>query len=129
MTKPVIDAVVIGRNEGNNLLDCLASLQNQVRQLVYVDSGSNDGSVIAARNMGAKVVELDMTLPFTAARARNAGVAELQDDCELVQFVDGDCTLDPDWMTAATTFLIDHPDAAVVCGRRRERAAAIATST
>ena len=121
MTKPVIDAVVIGRNEGNLLLDCLASLQNQVRQLVYVDSGSSDGSVKAARNMGAKVVELDMTLPFTAARARNAGVDELGNDCQLVQFVDGDCTLDPSWITKASTFLKDHPDVAVVCGRRRER--------
>jgi len=121
MTAPVIDAVVIGRNEGAHLLACLASLQDQVRQLVYVDSGSSDGSVIAARDMGAKVVELDMSRPFTAARARNAGVAELGDDCTLVQFVDGDCTIDPDWIPSASSFLQDHPDVAVVCGRRRER--------
>jgi glycosyltransferase involved in cell wall biosynthesis len=121
MTTPVIDAVVIGRNEGDHLLECLASLQNQVRQLVYVDSGSSDGSVMAARDMGAKVVELDMSLPFTAARARNAGVSELGDDCALVQFVDGDCTIDPSWIAGAATFLLDHPDVAVVCGRRRER--------
>lgn len=121
ITAPVIDAVVIGRNEGDHLLACLASLQNQVRQLVYVDSGSSDGSVAAAQGMGAKVVELDMSLPFTAARARNAGIAVLGNDCALVQFSDGDCTVDPSWITNATTFLQDHPDVAVVCGRRRER--------
>ncbi|EKD60429.1 MAG: Glycosyl transferase, family 2, partial [uncultured bacterium] len=43
----VIDAVVIGRNEGARLLACLRSLQGQVRRLVYVDSGSGDGSVAA----------------------------------------------------------------------------------
>lgn len=121
MTKTIIDAVVIGRNEGDRLLACLRSLQDQARQIVYVDSGSSDGSVKAAQDLGAIVVELDMSLPFTAARARNAGMAVLASDCTLVMFVDGDCTVDPDWITTATTFLGDHPDIAVVCGRRRER--------
>jgi len=121
MTDHVIDAVVIGRNEGARLLACLASLQGQVRQLVYVDSGSSDGSVAAAREMGARVVELDMSLPFTAARARNAGLAVLANDCTLVQLVDGDCTVDPDWIPQASAFLQANPNVAVVCGRRRER--------
>ena len=43
--RAVVDAVVIGRNEGARLLACLASLQGQVRRVVYVDSGSTDGSV------------------------------------------------------------------------------------
>ena len=46
--------------------------------VVYVDSGSSDGSVGLARSMGAEVVELDLSLPFTAARARNAGFERLQ---------------------------------------------------
>ncbi len=121
MTKTLIDAVVIGRNEGERLLACLHSLQGQVRQVIYVDSGSSDGSVAAVQGLGATVVELDMSLPFTAARARNAGMAALKKDCTLVMFVDGDCTVDPGWVTTATTFLHDHPDMAVVCGRRRER--------
>ncbi|OUS33351.1 glycosyl transferase [Rhodobacterales bacterium 56_14_T64] len=121
MTNTIVDAVVIGRNEGDRLLACLASLHDQARQIIYVDSGSSDGSVAAARDLGARVIELDMSLPFTAARARNAGMAVLARDCALVMFVDGDCTVDPGWITAATTFLGDHPDIAVVCGRRRER--------
>lgn len=121
MTKTIVDAVVIGRNEGDRLLACLASLHDQVRQLIYVDSGSSDGSVAAARGLGARVIELDMSLPFTAARARNAGMADLASDCALVMFVDGDCTVAPGWITMASAFLGDHPDIAVVCGRRRER--------
>ncbi len=123
-----ISAVVIGRNEGARLRDCLTSLRPQIQTLIYVDSGSSDGSVALARDLGAEVVALDMTLPFTAARARNAGLARLaelngpaEDQESLVQFVDGDCAVDPGWIETARDFLVQHPEVAVVCGRRRER--------
>lgn len=117
-----IDAVVIGRNEGARLIACLASLRGQVRQVVYVDSGSADGSVAAARAAGARVVALDMARPFTAARARNAGLEVLAEDPpDFVQLLDGDCVLDPGWIAKARAWLDQHPDLAVVCGRRRER--------
>lgn len=117
-----VDAVVIGRNEGARLVACLASLSGRVRRLVYVDSGSTDGSVAAAQAAGAEVVVLDMTLPFTAARARNAGIAWLAvNPPEFVQFVDGDCEVQPGWLEAALVAFAAHPGAVVVCGRRRER--------
>ncbi|MCD9148354.1 glycosyltransferase family 2 protein [Pseudophaeobacter flagellatus] len=116
-----ISAVVIGRNEGARLLACLASLQPQVRRLIYVDSGSTDGSVAAARSLGVEVVTLDMTRPFTAARARNAGLAELNAQEGFVQLVDGDCEVDAAWIPQAAEFLRQNPRVAVVCGRRRER--------
>ncbi len=117
-----IAAVVIGRNEGERLTECLASLSGRVARIVYVDSGSTDGSIAAARAQGAEVVSLDLTRPFTAARARNAGLALLDaQQTPLVQLLDGDCALREGWLDAARDFLADHPDAAVVCGRRRER--------
>lgn len=119
-----IGAVVIGRNEGPRLIRCLTSLQGQVGRLVYVDSGSSDGSLDAARALGAEVVELNMDQPFTAARARNAGIARLgrADDVPgFIQFVDGDCEVQPGWIETADAFLQDHPGVAVACGRRRER--------
>ena len=113
--------MVIGRNEGTRLLACLASLRGRARRIVYVDSGSTDGSVEAARAAGAEVVALDMTRPFTAARARNAGLARLEGDgSDFVQLVDGDCTIAPGWLETAAGFLAAHPEAAVACGRRRE---------
>ncbi len=118
------DAVVIGRNEGARLAACLASLAGRVRRIVYVDSGSTDGSPAAARAAGAMVVALDLARPFTAARARNAGLAALTalpDPPRFVQFVDGDCTLREGWLAAARAFLLAAPRAAVACGRRRER--------
>jgi len=127
MTAPVlanVASVVIGRNEGDRLRRCLESLRGRVGQVVYVDSGSTDGSVELARSMGLVVVELDLRLPFTAARARNAGfrrALEVLPAHEHVQFVDGDCEVQPDWLERASAFLAAHPGVAAVCGRRRER--------
>lgn len=119
-----IAAIVIGRNEGDRLIDCLGSLRGQVDLVVYVDSGSSDGSVDAARDLGADVVSLDMAVPFTAARARNAGLARLAETGHapvFIQFVDGDCRLQDGWIETARAFLETNPNAAVACGRRRER--------
>lgn len=120
---PRIGAVVIGRNEGQRLMACLASIPDDVTPVVYVDSGSTDGSVAAARATGATVVPLDMTLPFTAARARNAGLEALDrlGGVDFVQFIDGDCSLQPGWIEAGIAAFREHPEAAAVCGRRRER--------
>lgn len=123
MVETSIAAVVIGRNEGDRLLRCLISLQSAVGRIIYVDSGSNDGSVAAARDAGAKVVELDISRPFTAARARSAGFAALEASGDLpdyVQFVDGDCGLQPDWIHAAHAALDRDPRLGIVTGWRSE---------
>lgn len=118
-----VDLVLIGRNEGARLVAGLASVAGAARRVVYVDSGSTDGSVAAARDAGAEVVELDMRIPFTAARARNAGyeaLAQKGPAPEFVQFVDGDCSLVPGWIDAARTALQDDPSLGLVTGWRRE---------
>jgi GT2 family glycosyltransferase len=116
-------AVVIGRNEGERLRRCLKSLP-ATASVVYVDSGSTDGSANWARNQAADVVDLDMRLPFTAARARNVGFRRLREiapDLVYIQFIDGDCELVAGWPEYALNFLDSHADVAAVCGRRRER--------
>jgi len=116
--------VLIGRNEGERLERCLDSIPRWASAVVYVDSGSTDGSVALARAKGASVVILDTTMPFTAARARNAGferLLSLNPEIEFVQFVDGDCELDRAWPERGVRELEARPEAAVICGRRRER--------
>lgn len=115
-----VDAVVIGRNEGARLEACLTSLIPQVARVVYVDSGSEDGSVALATALGVEVVVLDIAQPFTAARARNAGVAALGPGAGCVQFVDGDCVVARDWVATGLAALQEDADLALVCGRRRE---------
>lgn len=116
--------VVIGRNEGNRLRTCLKSLMRCVSAVVYVDSGSIDGSVAMARSLGAEVVALDESVPFTAARARNAGLErlmQLRQDVAFVQLLDGDTELVDGWMERAAATLDENQEVAAVCGRRRER--------
>jgi len=119
-----VAAIVIGRNEGDRLVRCLASLEGRAAPVIYVDSGSTDGSLEVARATGAEVVELDLSRPFTAARARNAGLARLEEldpSGVYVQFLDGDCELRDGWLEAALAEIGTNPWIAVVCGRRRER--------
>jgi Glycosyl transferase family 2 len=115
--------VAIGRNEGGRLRRCLRSLAAP-SVIIYVDSGSTDSSVEWARDFGANVVSLDVSIPFTAARSRNAGfrrLLQLHPDIHFVQFIDGDCEMHPDWPDVAINFMIDHAEVAAVFGRRRER--------
>ncbi|MEO8313430.1 MAG: glycosyltransferase [Pseudomonadota bacterium] len=116
--------VVIGRNEGERLKRCIASVQSGAMPVVYVDSGSTDGSGSWARSQSVDVVDLDLSRPFTAARARNAGFTRLltlRPDIEFVQFIDGDCEMVEGWLEVARRFLVQHPEVAAACGRRRER--------
>lgn len=133
MTEPLVASravlddlavVAIGRNEGDRLRRCLDSILTHCPHMAYVDSGSADESVEMARAKGAHVVVLDTRQPFTAARARNAGLEAVlrnPQKIEFVQFVDGDCEIEAGWLDAARAYLAAHPKVAVVFGRRRER--------
>jgi glycosyltransferase involved in cell wall biosynthesis len=119
-----LGVVVIGRNEGERLIRCLESLRDQAACVVYVDSGSTDGSVEKGHALANAVVQLDMRKPFTAARARNEGFARLLQihaGLDYVFFVDGDCEVVDGWLSAAVQFLTEHPEFAIVWGVRRER--------
>lgn len=119
-----IGVVIIGRNEGERLKRCLTSLVGKASPIVYVDSGSTDGSVQLATSMGVNVVELDMSKPFTAARSRNAGferLIALAPDVTYVQYVDGDCEIVETWLAHAAGFMDARPEVAALSGRIRER--------
>jgi glycosyltransferase involved in cell wall biosynthesis len=115
--------VVIGRNEGDRLKRCILSLPGDT-PVVYVDSGSTDGTPDWVKAQGISVVNLNMQFGFTAARARNLGLdrlLEIATDIKYVQFVDGDCELVSSWPRAAISFLGSHEQIGAVFGRRRER--------
>lgn len=117
--------IAIGRNEGERLRLALSAIQRLYPEhpAVYVDSGSTDGSVGFARSIGMTVVELDLSRPFTAARARNAGAERLVrefPETAFIQFLDGDCELLPGWLEAGLAALTTD-DVAIASGRRAER--------
>lgn len=118
-----LGVVVIGRNEGERLKACLASL-NGVASLVYVDSGSQDGSLEYAAAQGIDTIALTSDRPFTAARARNAGIRHLMarnSGIEFIQTIDGDCTMAPGWLEVAAAKLRASSKVSTIFGRLRER--------
>lgn len=116
-----ISVVVIGRNEGPRLAACLQSVRQvrdvAVRELIYVDSSSTDGSPELALSFGATVVVVHPERP-TAAFGRNAGWSRATS--ELILFLDGDTVLDADFPLAACNALTQDPSVAAVWGHRRE---------
>ena len=113
--------VAIGRNEGERLKSCLRAALAATQTVVYVDSGSSDGSAAFARGLGCVVLEL--TPPFSAARARNEGFAcvmKLNPKVPFVQFLDGDCELVKGWLDVGVATLAKQEHVAVVCGHVRE---------
>jgi GT2 family glycosyltransferase len=90
--------------------------------VVYVDSGSSDGSPELAEAVGAHVQPLSAG-PHTAARGRQAGfewLLELEPGLGYVQFLDGDSVLEPGWLEAAARHVEGAPGIAAVSGCCRE---------
>lgn len=113
-TAPSISVVVIGRNEQERLGACLRSVlaaqrEVNIRDVVYVDAGSEDESVAIASRFGfVRVLRLGSA---NAAEARNAGWRATKS--EQVLFLDGDMILLPGFIARARDVLRDQAVAAV----------------
>lgn len=118
---PSIDCVIIGVNAAATLARCLDSVlqshyPGERLQLYYVDGGSTDDSLtIAGQYPQVQVIALQPRYP-TPGLGRNAGWRRGR--APLVQFLDSDTILHPDWLVRASAAMQDGVGA--VCGRRQE---------
>jgi glycosyltransferase involved in cell wall biosynthesis len=116
-----LSVVIIGRNEGERLERCILSAQAiegwSPAEILYVDSGSTDGSLELSARLGATVLPLSPGA-FTAARARNLGWRHASGN--LILFLDGDTILNAGFPLAALTELRKDAVNAAVWGHRRE---------
>ncbi|MCG3121601.1 MAG: hypothetical protein ALAOOOJD_04785 [bacterium] len=120
-TFPQVSFVIIGRNEEKQLAACINSLLQinypaAQKEIIFVDNNSTDQSLEIARRFPIKVISLKQQ-PATPGLARNAGLQAATGD--YLHFVDGDMTVDPEWLNAALPAFADERVAAVV-GRLRE---------
>ena len=117
----LLSVVVIGRNEGDRLSRCLASVAAMTHsdfelEMIYVDSGSADGSPARAAEAGAQCISLQPERP-SAALGRNAGWRAAKG--EVILFLDGDTVLDPNFVASSLPHFAE-PRTAVIWGHRRE---------
>ncbi len=106
----LISVIVVTFNEAAVLPEVFAALHRMKRpvggelETILIDGGSRDGTPDTARRLGfSEVIELPgAPIPV----CRNAGLRAAAG--EWVAFVDGDCVLDPDWLTHAARLLQTH---------------------
>jgi len=116
-----IDVVIIGVNSEKTLSGCIESvLQNRYTQgavrIFYVDGGSTDGSVALAKGYDSvAVIEIHPEFPAPGL-GRNAGWRA--GSAPLVQFLDSDTLMDPEWLAKAAGALT--PEVGAVRGNRDE---------
>jgi glycosyltransferase involved in cell wall biosynthesis len=72
-----ISVVIITKNEGKNIADCIRSASQVSRDIIVVDSGSADNTVTAATSHGARTVCVVWT---GFGNSRNAGAAIAKHD-------------------------------------------------
>lgn len=63
-----ISACYIAKNEAENLAKSIKSLKNQVNEIVVVDTGSTDNTIVVARRLGARVYSFPWQDDFSKAR-------------------------------------------------------------
>ncbi|MCS7459583.1 glycosyltransferase [Paenibacillus doosanensis] len=86
MRRNRISLCMIVKDEEEQLLRCLASVQGAVDEIIVVDTGSSDRTAAIARRFGARVIETAWTGDFAAAR--NAGIDQAAG--EWILFLDAD---------------------------------------
>ena len=91
MSAPLLSATLIVRDEERNLRDCLGSIDGVVDEVVVVDTGSTDGSVEIARELGARVDLPPWRGDFS--EARNVALEEARG--EWILYLDADERLRP----------------------------------
>lgn len=101
---PSLGLAMIVKNGAQTLANCIASVSGVVDQIVIADTGSTDGTVQLARELGAEVIDFPWQDDF--AQARNAAVRALTTDWVLV--MDDDEELDPE-ARAKIPALLNNP--------------------
>lgn len=114
--------VVIARNEEKSIAGSIQSVldtfSNYSHELIFVDSASEDRTLDIARQFPAKIIRLPESLPMRPSIAREAG--RLQATGKWILFLDGDCSLQPGWLEAATLAMQKDKSLGGLSGEREE---------
>jgi glycosyltransferase involved in cell wall biosynthesis len=121
----VISVIIPARDEevfiAAALHSVLAQSQDVGVEAIVIDDGSTDGTVGVVEDFirGGAPIRLIRTTPQGVSAARNAGLAALSPQTDLVTFLDADDMFPKGRLARALVHFADDPDLAVVYGRMR----------
>ncbi len=114
----VTGVIVVGQ-DGNISPEAAIRSAGDGCAIVFVSIGANKEANAIARQAGAIVVDENEQALSTGGRARNAAYRQLKKiapHIKFVQFVDAECALDPDWVSAAQKFMNRRSEVAILEG-------------
>jgi len=119
MNRAVLSVIIIGRNEARHIDRCIRSVLKGTesvpgREILYVDSASEDGTIDIARRHSIDIVQLKKDWPLSAAAGRYLGF-QLTGGRHLF-FIDGDSLLFKSWIPAALGELLRNSRLAGLAG-------------
>jgi glycosyltransferase involved in cell wall biosynthesis len=103
VSKPLLSAAMIVRDEARHIGECLASIQGLVDEIVVVDTGSVDETCAIAETYGARVLHEPWQDDF--AHARNVALAACTSEWAL--YIDADERVRPASREALAQLLAD----------------------
>lgn len=112
-----ITFVVIGRNESAHLPRTFSSVLKITDNIIFVDSNSSDNSIEIAKSFRIKKI-LKVTSSYgTAALSRSYGASRVK--TKYIQFLDGDESIEEDWIKKGLVKLRDNPKIKGVHGYKK----------
>lgn len=116
-TQPLVSFIIVGWHNKTLLDECFASIQNQTYpscNIIYVDNGSNDGSVEYVQKGYPKVTLLNCGENLGFAIGNNRGIQKAFEDeqCRYIALLNTDATLAKDWTETLVAFAETHPKGA-----------------
>ncbi|MFC1735110.1 glycosyltransferase [Candidatus Hydrogenedentota bacterium] len=118
-----ISVVIVTKNEERNVARCVESVlvagsPGEDMEVLLVDSASTDATVKTALRYPIKVVRMDSSSYLSPSAGRYVGTANSSG--EYILFLDGDMTLDTDWLESSLPIIDKDPTVAGIAGKRRE---------
>ena len=108
MNDMTVNIIVLNWNQKKLSLECLNSLQKTTyknKRIVFVDNGSDDGSVDAVQNLFPKVEIIRSEKNLGYAGGNNFGFKSTKNKADYTIFINNDTYVDPSFIAVSYTHL------------------------
>lgn len=116
--KHKLSVVIITKNEEKNIKNCIESVYEATKgidsEIILVDSASTDETIEKSKEYPIKILQLKKGWELTASAGRYIGF--INSSGAYIQFIDGDMTLDKEWIKKALPYLEKQNEVAGVSG-------------